>query len=55
MKDSSMRSGGGWPADEGWLMRSAETSMQKHLTTAKPNERATRSARPSGNRWPEAA
>jgi hypothetical protein len=35
-------------------MRSAETSMQKHLITAKPNERATRSARPSGNRWPKA-
>ena len=39
-------------ADEGWLMRSAETSMQKHIITAKPNERATRSARPSRNRWP---
>ncbi len=36
-----MRSGGGWLADEGWLMRSAETSMQRHLVTAKPSERAS--------------
>ena len=27
--------------------------MQKHLVTAKPNERATQSARPSGNEWPK--
>jgi hypothetical protein len=34
-------------------MRSAETSMQKHLVMAKPNERVTQSAQPSGNQWPE--
>jgi hypothetical protein len=27
--------------------------MQKHLLTAKPNERATQSAQPSGNQWPK--
>lgn len=35
-------------------MKSAETLMQKHLVTAKPSERATQSAQPSGNQWPEA-
>ncbi len=28
--------------------------MQKHLVTAKLNERATQSVEPSGNQWPEA-
>jgi hypothetical protein len=28
--------------------------MQKHLITAKSNERATQISRPSGNQWPKA-
>ncbi len=36
-------------------MRSAETSMQKHLRAAKPNEPAIQSAQPSGKKWPIAA
>ena len=29
--------------------------MQKHLVTAKPNERAIQSAQPTGNQWPKLA